>query len=157
MNMLRVWGGGQYESDDFYELCDEKGIMIWHDFMFSCAPVSSYKGVSGQRSRRGYPSGKAPADHACIALWCGNNECLGALNWFEVSRRNRDRYLVDYDRLYEGTIGRAVDEADPTRLYWLSGLAAAVEITQITGTRTPAICTTGPCGMKMPPLMPISM
>ncbi|HHV94085.1 MAG TPA: glycoside hydrolase family 2 protein [Firmicutes bacterium] len=120
MNMLRVWGGGQYESDDFYELCDEKGIMIWHDFMFSCALYPATKEFLANVREEVIHQVKRLRDHACIALWCGNNECLGALNWFEVSRRNRDRYLVDYDRLYEGTIGRAVDEADPTRLYWPS-------------------------------------
>lgn len=120
MNMLRVWGGGQYESDDFYDLCDEKGILIWQDFMFSCATYPATKEFLQLVRAEVVHQVKRLRDHACIALWCGNNECLGALNWFEVSRRNRDRYLVDYDRLYEGTIGQAVDEADPTRVYWPS-------------------------------------
>lgn len=120
MNMVRVWGGGQYESHDFYDLCDEKGIMIWQDFMFSCALYPATKESLDSVSAEVTHQVKRLRDHACIAIWCGNNECLGALNWFEPSRLNRDRYLVDYDRLYEGTIGRAVDEADPTRLYWPS-------------------------------------
>ena len=119
MNMIRVWGGGQYESHDFYDLCDEKGILVWQDFMFSCALYPATKDfLQNVREEVSYQV-KRLRDHACIALWCGNNECLGALNWFEISRRG-DRYLVDYDRLYEGTIGEAVDEADPTRLYWPS-------------------------------------
>ncbi|NLY51645.1 MAG: glycoside hydrolase family 2 protein [Firmicutes bacterium] len=120
MNMIRIWGGGQYESDDFYDLCDEKGLMIWQDFMFSCALYPATKEFLANVREEVIHQVKRLRDHACIALWCGNNECLGALNWFDVSRRNRDRYLVDYDRLYEGTIGQAVDEADPTRLYWPS-------------------------------------
>ncbi|NLJ23794.1 MAG: glycoside hydrolase family 2 protein [Firmicutes bacterium] len=120
MNMIRVWGGGQYESHDFYDLCDEKGILIWQDFMFSCALYPATKEFLASVKEEVTHQVKRLRDHACIALWCGNNECLGALNWFEVSRRNRDRYLVDYDRLYEGTIGQAVDAADPTRLYWPS-------------------------------------
>lgn len=120
MNMIRVWGGGQYETDDFYELCDEKGIMVWHDFMFACALYPATKDFLANVREEILHQVKRLRDHACIALWCGNNECLGALNWFEASRKNRDRYLVDYDRLYEGTIGKAVDEADPTRLYWPS-------------------------------------
>ena len=120
MNMLRVWGGGQYESEDFYDLCDEKGILIWQDFMFSCACYPATKEFLESVRAEVIHQVKRLRDHACIALWCGNNECLGALNWFPVSRQNRDRYLVDYDRLYEGTIGRAVDEADPTRIYWPS-------------------------------------
>lgn len=120
MNMIRVWGGGQYESHDFYDLCDEKGILIWQDFTFSCALYPATKDFLADVKEEVTYQVKRLRDHACIALWCGNNECLGALNWFEVSRRNRDRYLVDYDRLYEGTIGQAVDAADPTRLYWPS-------------------------------------
>ncbi len=120
MNMIRVWGGGQYESHDFYDLCDEKGIVIWQDFTFSCALYPATKDFLADVKEEVTYQVKRLRDHACIALWCGNNECLGALNWFEVSRRNRDRYLVDYDRLYEGTIGQAVDAADPTRLYWPS-------------------------------------
>ncbi|MGI6565992.1 MAG: glycoside hydrolase family 2 protein [Firmicutes bacterium] len=120
MNMIRIWGGGQYESEDFYDLCDEKGLLIWQDFMFSCALYPAAKEFLANVREEVMHQVKRLRDHACIALWCGNNECLGALNWFEVSRRNRDRYLVDYDRLYEGTIGQAVDEADPTRLYWPS-------------------------------------
>lgn len=120
MNMIRVWGGGQYESHDFYDLCDEKGILIWQDFMFSCALYPATPEFLANVKEEVTHQVKRLRDHACIALWCGNNECLGALNWFDVSRRNRDRYLVDYDRLYEGTIGQAVDVADPTRLYWPS-------------------------------------
>ena len=120
MNMLRVWGGGQYESDDFYELCDEKGLLIWHDFMFSCAlypATPAFLDLVRQEARHQV---KRLRDHACLALWCGNNEDVGALNWFDESRKNRDRYLVDYDRLNEGVLGRAVDECDPTRIFWPS-------------------------------------
>lgn len=120
MNMIRVWGGGQYETDDFYELCDEKGLLVWQDMMFSCSTYPATKEFLANVREEVIHQVKRLRDHACIALWCGNNECLGALNWFEVSRKNRDRYLVDYDRLFEGTIGAAVEEADPTRIYWPS-------------------------------------
>lgn len=120
MNMLRVWGGGQYESDRFYQLCDEKGLLVWQDFMFSCATYPATPTFLDNVRREVIHQVKRLRDYACIALWCGNNECLGALNWFEPSRKNRDRYLVDYDRLYEGTIGEAVRTTDPTRLYWPS-------------------------------------
>ncbi len=120
MNMLRVWGGGQYESDDFYDLCDEKGLLVWQDFMFSCALYPStpkFLELVRQEARHQI---KRLRDHACLAHWCGNNENVGALNWFEESRKNRDRYLVDYDRLNEGVLGKAVDECDPTRKFWPS-------------------------------------
>ena len=120
MNMLRVWGGGQYESDDFYELCDEKGLLVWQDFMFSCSAYPATDEFLKSVEKEVSYQVKRLRDHACIALWCGNNENLGALNWFDVSRENRDRYLVDYDRLTEGVIGKVVDICDPSRSYWPS-------------------------------------
>jgi len=118
MNMLRVWGGGQYEQDAFYDLCDAKGLMVWQDFMFSCALYPADKEFLANVREEVIHQVKRLRDHACIAIWCGNNENLAALKWYQESRDSRDRYLVDYDRLYEGTIGAAVDAADPTRTYW---------------------------------------
>lgn len=103
MNMIRVWGGGRYECDNFYELCDEKGLLVWQDFMFSCATYPATREFLASVREEVCYQVKRLRDHPCIALWCGNNECLGALNWYPVSRRNRDRYLVNYDRLFEGT------------------------------------------------------
>jgi beta-mannosidase len=120
MNMLRVWGGGQYESADFYELCDEKGLLVWQDFMFACALYPATPDFLESVGAEVRHQVRRLRDHACIALWCGNNENVGALNWFEESRRNRDRYVVDYDRLNEGVIGRTVGACDPTRLFWPS-------------------------------------
>ena len=75
MNMLRVWGGGVYEDDYFYSLCDEAGVLIWQDFMFSCS-IYPYEG----EFRRSVLDEAADnvcrlRNHPCIALWCGNNEC----------------------------------------------------------------------------------
>jgi len=100
MNMLRVWGGGQYEPDWFYDLCDEMGILIWQDFMFSCNhyPAASpdwlklVEQEATQQVRR-------LSSHPALALWCGDNELVGALKWWEVTRNNRDRYLANYSRL----------------------------------------------------------
>jgi beta-mannosidase len=124
MNMLRVWGGGKYETEDFYGLCDEKGIMVWQDMMFACALYPGNPAFLASVDAEVRYQVKRLRDHPCIALWCGNNENLGALSWFPESKANRDRYLVDYDRLYEGVIGRAVDECDPTRRYWPSSPSA---------------------------------
>ncbi|HBC87730.1 MAG TPA: hypothetical protein DCZ94_12295 [Lentisphaeria bacterium] len=120
MNMLRVWGGGQYEYDYFYELCDEKGIMIWQDFMFACAMYPASDEFLNLVRQEAVYQVKRLRDHACIALWCGNNENLGALNWFKESKEKRDRYLVDYDRLNEGVLGNTVRELDPDRVFWPS-------------------------------------
>jgi beta-mannosidase len=124
MNMLRVWGGGRYESDDFYDLCDEKGIMVWQDMMFSCSLYPATPGFLASVEKEIRHQVRRLRDHPCIALWCGNNENIGALTWFPESRANRDRYLVDYDRLNEGVVGRTVDECDPTRIFWPSSPSA---------------------------------
>ncbi|MCK6488766.1 MAG: glycoside hydrolase family 2 protein [Planctomycetes bacterium] len=120
MNMIRVWGGGQYESDDFYDLCDAKGLLVWQDFMFSCAMYPATPDFLDLVRREAEHQVKRLRHHACLALWCGNNENLGAISWFEESRRNRDRYLVDYDRLNEGVLGAAVRAHDPGRTFWPS-------------------------------------
>ncbi len=124
MNMLRVWGGGQYESDEFYSLCDEKGILVWQDMMFACSLYPATPTFLSRVEREIRHQVKRLRDHPCIALWCGNNEDVGALTWFPESRKDRDRYLVDYDRLNEGVIGRVVDECDPTRTFWPSSPSA---------------------------------
>ncbi len=124
MNMIRVWGGGKYESEDFYSLCDEKGILIWQDMMFSCALYPATREFLASVEGEIRHQVKRLRDHPCIALWCGNNEDVGALTWFPESRQDRDRYLVDYDRLNEGTIGRTVDECDPARTFWPSSPSA---------------------------------
>ena len=120
MNMLRVWGGGQYETEDFYDLCDEKGLLVWQDFMFSCSTYPATPDFLASVEEEARHQVKRLRGRACLALWCGNNEDLGALNWYEVSRQLRDRYLVDYDRLNEGVLGRVVDELDPSRVFWPS-------------------------------------
>ncbi|MEM9157588.1 MAG: glycoside hydrolase family 2 protein [Verrucomicrobiota bacterium] len=120
MNMIRVWGGGQYEQDVFYELCDEKGLLVWQDFMFACSMYPSSKDFLESVEREAIHQVKRLRDHACIALWCGNNENIGALNWYEESRKNRDRYIVDYDRLNSGVLQRVTEELDPARVFWPS-------------------------------------
>lgn len=124
MNCLRVWGGGRYESDCFYDLCDELGILIWQDCMFSCALYPSspdFLGLVGEEMRHQV---KRLADHPSLALWCGNNEALGAITWYEESKKSPARYIVDYDRLTEGVLGRIVREMDPGRCWWPSSPSA---------------------------------
>ncbi len=120
MNMARMWGGGQYEIDLFYSLCDRLGLMVWQDFMFSCSLYPASDEFLRNVSREASYQIKRLRHHACIALWCGNNENLGALNWFDVSKKHRDRYLLDYDRLNEATLGKITAKLDPRRLFWPS-------------------------------------
>lgn len=119
MNMLRVWGGGIYESDEFYRLADELGIMIWHDFMFACAlyPVddnflaSVRLEIEQQVQRLQY--------HPSIVLWAGNNENEMAIAgpwWPEVMVWNK-KMRENYAKLYTETIRPIVQILDPTRPY----------------------------------------
>ncbi len=124
MNMVRVWGGGQYENDIFYDLCDQLGLLIWHDMMFSCALYPSNKEFLEEvRSEIQYQVRRLK-EHPSIALWCGNNEDVGALTWYPESRAFRDRYIIDYDRLNEGVVGTTIRELDPDRAWWPSSPSA---------------------------------
>jgi beta-mannosidase len=119
MNMLRVWGGGRYEPDWFYDLCDEMGLMVWQDFMFACNLYPSTDHFLREVTIETWQQTKRLHHHACIALWCGDNELIGALNWFPESRKDRDRYLVSYDRLNR-TIEAAVKRRIPDANWWPS-------------------------------------
>lgn len=74
-NMLRVWGGGIYESPEFYAACDEMGIMVWQDFMFSCATYPDNQEFAREVAREAEIAVKRLRNHPSIVLWCGNNEC----------------------------------------------------------------------------------
>jgi beta-mannosidase len=106
MNMIRVWGGGRYEPDWFYDFCDEMGLMVWQDFMFACNLYPSTDAFLDEVGSEVAEQAMRLHHHACIALWCGDNELIGALTWFPESRADRDRYLVSYDRL-----NRRIEEA----------------------------------------------
>ncbi len=124
MNMLRVWGGGWYEKEEFYDACDKYGILLWHDLMFSCStyPAQDWFLESVEHELRDQMA--RLKSRTCIALWCGNNECLGALNWYEESLADRPRYLKDYEKLYTNWIDRIMGQEDPDRMYWPSSPCA---------------------------------
>ncbi|KAJ8985911.1 hypothetical protein NQ317_010668 [Molorchus minor] len=105
MNMLRVWGGGVYESDYFYDLADELGILIWQDFMFACSLYPSNENFLSNVIDEVRHQVKRLTSHASIALFSGNNENEGALadNWYGT-QDNFERYKEDYVKLYVDTI-----------------------------------------------------
>jgi beta-mannosidase len=119
MNMLRVWGGGFYETEQFYDLCDELGILVWQDAMFSCHLYPSTPSFLDEvKAELAYQAARLQ-HRACLALWCGDNELIGALTWFEPSIKDRDRYLVNYDRLNR-TVEDAIRAQDLTTPWWPS-------------------------------------
>jgi beta-mannosidase len=119
MNMIRVWGGGYYEKDFFYDICDELGLLVWQDFMFACSLYPSTPDFLNEVQAEVSYQVKRLQHHACIALWCGDNELIGALTWFKESRDNRDRYLVSYDRLNR-LIETTLRSVDDRALWWPS-------------------------------------
>ncbi len=113
MNCLRVWGGGLYENEDFYDLCDEKGILIWQDMMFACAVYPDNDRFLELIRAEVIHQVKRLSSHACIALWCGDNECAQ----FVPREHENVRKVVCYDRVNQA-IRHAVFAADRTRLFW---------------------------------------
>lgn len=127
MNMLRVWGGGIYENDVFYDLCDEYGIMIWQDFMFACSMYPAEGALLDNIHQVAVDNVKRLRNHACIALWCGNNECQDAwLGWgwkCEIERQNKeyaDKIWAQYRQQYHVTLPGVVKEYAPGTFYWPS-------------------------------------
>jgi len=111
MNMLRIWGGGIYEDDAFYDCCDEHGICIWQDFMFACSGYPGYDEAFLDNVRAEVADNvRRLRHHACIALWCGNNEIEGWLtddNWTDVAMG-----WADYKRLFDRAIPGVLSKLD---------------------------------------------
>lgn len=114
MNMLRVWGGGIYENDKFYELCDEKGILIWQDFMFACAMYPGDEAFLESVKQEAIDNVKRLRNHSSIALWCGNNESSeGWHRWgWQEGRSESEKAEIwgNYQKLFNGILPEVVKE-----------------------------------------------
>ena len=125
MNMLRIWGGGTYEDDVFYDLCDEYGILIWQDFMFACSTYPMNPEMLENIKQEAADNIVRLRNHPCIAIWCGNNENHTAwFNWGWIPRYERLGVLAelrkDYKDVFHGILPEAVAKYDPVRFYWPS-------------------------------------
>ncbi|MFZ9386689.1 MAG: beta-mannosidase [Chitinophagaceae bacterium] len=126
INMLRVWGGGVYEDDEFYDLCDEYGIMVWQDFMFAGALYPADKKFLSNVEEEVRYQVKRLKRHPCIVLWCGNNEIEEAWNnwgWqkqYNYSPADSARLWLDYQKIFHILIPGILRELDPDRAYWPS-------------------------------------
>lgn len=123
MNMIRIWGGGHYERRDFYEICDELGLLIWHDLMFACSLYPSYKEFREEIKREIEYQIKRLRDYASIALWCGDNEVVGALGWYKESIESRDRYVASFQQLLSAKEDGVALSGDD-RTFWPSSPCA---------------------------------
>ncbi|UCC18037.1 MAG: glycoside hydrolase family 2 protein, partial [Dehalococcoidales bacterium] len=117
MNMLRVWGGGIYEPDLFYDLCDEMGICVWQDFMFACAAYPSFDEEFMDNVHAEVEDNvRRLRHHPSIALWCGNNEI--EQGWVGEGWEGRHMSWEDYSKLFDELIPGVTRELDPDRDYW---------------------------------------
>ncbi|XP_042909002.1 beta-mannosidase isoform X1 [Parasteatoda tepidariorum] len=119
MNMLRVWGGGIYETDHFYETADRLGILIWQDFMFACSLYPTDDDFIASVSTEITQQVRRLQHHASIAVWAGNNENEQAIagSWWPAVKDNLEQYKIDYIHLYIKTIKPIVEREDPTRTF----------------------------------------
>ncbi len=111
MNTLRVWGGGVYESDYFYTLCDQKGLMVWQDFMFACAMYPGSERFLRQVKEEAEDNVRRIGGHASVVLWCGNNESSeGWANWGWKSGKNEAQIAEIWDA-YQKVFGQILPQA----------------------------------------------
>ncbi len=126
MNMLRVWGGGIYEEERFYDLCDQYGIMIWQDFIFACFIYPSDEAFFQNFRVEAIENIRRLRHRACLALWCGNNEMESG--WAEWGWNKPD--VLDlkaaYDRMFHHFIPGILAVEDPDRPYWPSSPSSGV-------------------------------
>ncbi len=134
MNMLRVWGGGIYEKDIFYNLCDKYGILVWQDFMFACAMYPGNDEFLSNVEKEAIQNVRRIRNHPCLALWCGDNEILIAWNrwgWQQQSLDRQDSSYLDtiwhaYDTVFHHILPEIVNKYDPQTSYWASSPSAGI-------------------------------
>ncbi len=123
MNMLRIWGGGIYENEIFYDLCDEHGIMIWQDFMFSNSMVPGDEAFLKNVEKEANTIVRQLRNHPCMASYCGNNEVLMFWNnrWKHIQDEPRGKPLWKaYQDIFYNILPDAVQKNDPDKFYWPS-------------------------------------
>jgi beta-mannosidase len=117
MNMVRVWGGGIYESEDFYDICDELGLLVWQDFMFACTRYPADAAfVASVRAEAEYQVRRL-RHRACLGLWCGNNEVFGC-NAADLTADKEK--LAEYEAVFHNTLPEVVATHDGVTPYWAS-------------------------------------
>lgn len=130
MNMLRVWGGGFYEEDVFYELCDEYGLLVWQDFMFACSMYPGDEAFLNSVKHEAIDNVKRLRNHPSIVLWCGNNEIDsawahyiedGGWGWKkDYNVEQRERIWADYEAIFHDLLPEVVEAYAPGVDYWPS-------------------------------------
>lgn len=130
MNMLRIWGGGFYENDIFYDLCNEQGVLVWQDFMFACSMYPGDPEFLRNVEEEAVYNVKRLRNHPCIALWCGNNEMDIAWSqynefmgwgWKQLYTMTQRREIWQtYDTIFHKMLPTIVGAHHPGMFYWPS-------------------------------------
>ncbi|MHA2007144.1 MAG: glycosyl hydrolase 2 galactose-binding domain-containing protein [Promethearchaeota archaeon] len=127
MNMIRVWGGGIYEDESFYNTCDELGILVWQDFPFACAIYPYNTDFIENVKQEAIQNIIRLRSHPSLALWCGNNEIESGWKWYTIgsgivkNKNEKLKFLTNfYLRIFEDILPQLIEKFDPTRSYWPS-------------------------------------
>jgi beta-mannosidase len=134
MNMLRVWGGGYYEDDAFYDLCDRHGILVWQDFMFACAvyPLDEPAFIENVRAEVAQTVRRL-RHHACLALWCGNNEIEMMWDTFWLLNPRIGRLRAAHLNFFNRVLPGWVQAEDPAGAYWPGSPSSGEAVVQAGG------------------------
>lgn len=119
-NCVRVWGGGYYPADAFYDLCDEYGLIVWQDLMYACNVYDVTDDFAATVRQETLDNVRRLRHHASLGLWCGNNEIESAWHHWGDFQKESMYLRADYIRLFEDILPRALREADDVTFYWPS-------------------------------------
>lgn len=120
-NCIRVWGGGYYPDDYFYDACDECGILVWQDLMFACNVYALNDHFEENIAEETKDNARRLRHHACLALWCGNNEMEWGWGdeWARI-KGHHPRYKADYIKIFEYILPKALKSCDDETFFWPS-------------------------------------
>ncbi len=117
-NCVRVWGGGYYPDDWFFDICDELGLLVWQDFMFACASYELDESFERSISAEIRDNVRRIRHHACLGIWCGNNEM--ETQTLDGAWQPSIKQKCDYIKIFEYIIPKILEEEDPVTFYWPS-------------------------------------
>ena len=133
MNMLRVWGGGLYEEERFYDLCDRYGILVWQDFIFACGIYPDDAAFFENVEEEAVQNVRRIRHRASLALWCGNNEMeqgWAEWGWNRPEDAQNQRLKAAYDRMFHHLLPDVIASEDPDTMYWPSSASSGIPFAQ---------------------------
>jgi beta-mannosidase len=119
-NCLRVWGGGYYPGDEFYDLCDRYGLIVWQDLMYACNIYDFTKKFEKSIIEETIDNVNRIRHHACLGLWCGNNEMETGWVYWDNFNNHSEKLRTDYIKQFEYVLPKVVAEKDSQTFYWPS-------------------------------------